>query len=284
MKNIAVLNPLLFHKKIVCQGFKGRGQFIGKFRDWGVETIPLWGRVTMIERGTQNISFLQDATVAQKFRYCAAILWLLPLIHNYPHLSTPPTPTHPPPQKQRFPILSPLFRSSSSIGWTMLSSNKKTQNNSIPIISKSSTTLPLPQNQRFPLLSLPLPLAALVGRGGVVLICIRTASPGQWADSLPALVEHPLLQRSNLFSKSVSFFVVNKSVWAWLRSRVAQTEVEKEENDLGLRHLRSQWGSCYIRFRFDSIRLFMAGCQIATRMLVNGGVNLTNVFGFSRKS
>ena len=109
MKNIAVLNPLLFHKKIVCQGFKGRGQFIGKFRDWGVETIPLWGKEINIERGTQSISILHDATIAQKFRYCAVKLWLLPLIHNYPHLSTPPTPTHPPPQNQRslsFPLFS----------------------------------------------------------------------------------------------------------------------------------------------------------------------------------
>ena len=134
----------------------------------------------------------------------------IPLLCGYTLIITPYPQLSPsqytPPQKQRFPILSPLFRSSSSIGWTMLSSNKKTQNNSIPIISKSSTTLPLPQNQRFPLLSLPLPLAALVGRGGVVLICIRTASPGQWADSLPALVEHPLLQRLNLFSKSVLCF------------------------------------------------------------------------------
>ena len=194
MKNIAVLNPLLFHKKIVCQGFKGRGQFIGKFRDWGVETIPLWGKEINIERGTQSISILHDATIAQKFRYCAVKLWLLPLIHNYLHLSTPPTPTHPPPQKQRFPILSPLFRSSSSIGWTMLSSDKNSkQFNSNHLNFKILNHAASPPK---PALSSPFPSLAPGSSGWTRWSGIDLhphSIPRPVADSLPALVEHPLL-------------------------------------------------------------------------------------------
>ena len=258
MKNIAVLNPLLFHKKIVCQGFKGRGQFIGKFRDWGVETIPLWGKEINIERGTQSISILQDATIAQKFRYCAAILWLLPLIHNYLHLSTPR------PKNSAF-LYFPLSSAAPAalVGrcWVVIKKLKTIQ------FQSSQNHQPRclsPKTSAF--LSFPFPCPWQLWLDEVEWYWSASAQHPPASGQTPSLHLWSIraCKDQACFLRVICVFVVNKSAWVWLRRGVAQTEAEKEENDLGLRHLRSQWGSCYIRFRFDRIHLFMAGYQMTT--------------------
>ena len=122
------------------------------------------------------------------------------------------------PPNQRFPLLSPLvYRSENNI------QHPPEQSNAARYTCGASLGGYLQRKQKREIAFLDW----IAGRGSFILE--NNSREANWA--------------KNCGSWSVSHFDP-PALKKW-----SQAEAEKEENDLGLRHLRPQWGSCYIRWR-----------------------------------